>query len=78
MKICLSNNKFRGDPSASLANLTQLSGLVVSYNEFTIENFSWVGKLSSLVDLDISSINIGSDLPISFANLTQLEFLCAI
>jgi Leucine-rich repeat (LRR) protein len=72
-QISLSYNKFRGDPSASLANRTQLSRLSLGYNEFTIKTISWIGKLSSIIGLDISSINIGSDIPSSFANLTQLE-----
>ncbi|KAK2378121.1 receptor protein [Trifolium repens] len=72
-QIILAYNKFRGDPSASLANRTQLSRLSLGYNEFTIKTISWIGKLSSIIGLDISSINIGSDIPSSFANLTQLE-----
>ncbi|CAJ2668936.1 unnamed protein product [Trifolium pratense] len=78
-KINFRYNKFRGDLSTSLANLANLSFLYVGFNEFTIENISWIGKFSSLIGLDISSINIGSgtDIPLSFANLTQLEVLSA-
>jgi Leucine-rich repeat (LRR) protein len=77
MYICLEHNNFKGDPYASLANLTKLSNLYVGFNEFTIETISWIGKLSSIIILDISSVNIGSHIPLSFANLTQLNFLSA-
>ncbi|XP_039683498.1 receptor-like protein 6 [Medicago truncatula] len=73
--IFLRNNKFKGYPSASLANLTKLRTLEVALNEFTIETFSWVGRLSSLTGLDISSVNIGSGIPLSFANLTLEVFI---
>ncbi|CAJ2668934.1 unnamed protein product [Trifolium pratense] len=78
LPISLKDNKFRGDPSASLANLTKLSILNVGFNDFTADTISWIGKLSSLISLDISSVNIGSDIPLSFANITQLEVLNAI
>ncbi|XP_058736331.1 receptor-like protein 7 [Vicia villosa] len=75
MQISLGHNKFRGDPSASLEKLTKLNKLVVGFNEFTFETISWIGKLSSIFALDISSVDIGSDIPLSFANLTLLEIL---
>jgi Leucine-rich repeat (LRR) protein len=75
--ISLEYNKFRGDPSASLENRTKISELYVGYNEFTIETISWIGKFSSLIGLDISSINVGSEIPLFVANLTKLQYLSA-
>ncbi|KAL5095957.1 hypothetical protein RYX36_000284, partial [Vicia faba] len=59
IQINLQHNKFRGDPSSSLANLTKLTLLNVGFNEFTFETISWIGEVSSIITLDICSVNIG-------------------
>ncbi|KAJ1443710.1 Leucine-rich repeat [Sesbania bispinosa] len=70
-------NKFKGHLSSDLANLTKLQTLIVGYNEFTIESetMSWICKLSEMNSLDLSYVNIGSEIPLCFVNLTRLSVL---
>ncbi|PNY13763.1 receptor-like protein kinase [Trifolium pratense] len=83
LPISLKDNKFRGDPSASLANLTKLSILNVGFNDFTADTISWIGEifpsicnLKSLVHLELSYNNLSGNVLSCLGNSSRsLEVL---
>ncbi|KAH1203423.1 Receptor-like protein 35 [Glycine max] len=73
MVLDIEHNKFRGHLSSFLENLSKLRTLIVGWNEFITGTFSWICKLSGIYVLDIDLVNIDSQIPLCFANLTQLS-----
>ncbi|KAJ0794877.1 putative non-specific serine/threonine protein kinase [Helianthus annuus] len=65
-------------PHVPSLNLTSLSFLDLSFNDFNSPMPSWIFKLTNLVSLDLSGCNIHgiiSSSNYSFRNLTSLKFL---
>lgn len=58
-----------------MANLTELTCLSLSYNNFSAGALTWLAKLSKLTDVYLESINLSGGIPSSLRNLTQLTRL---
>ncbi|KAA8524854.1 hypothetical protein F0562_011277 [Nyssa sinensis] len=70
----LESNDFGGQ-IPSLASLSQLTSLSLSFNEFNRWTLPWIGKLEKLSELSLGDINLYGEIPVSLANLTQLTVL---
>ncbi|KAM5554649.1 receptor-like protein 6 [Rosa sericea] len=62
-------------PIVQLANLTQLTYLALSNNNFTGGSLSWIGKQTKLTYLDLGNINLSGPIPSWIGNLSRLEYL---
>ncbi|GLT26531.1 hypothetical protein SLA2020_015910 [Shorea laevis] len=70
----LSSN-LSGQIPPSLANLTHLTSLLLSYNQFFGPISAFIGNLKQLTSLDLSFNHFSRQIPPSLANLTQLTSL---
>ncbi|GLU17291.1 hypothetical protein SLE2022_336680 [Rubroshorea leprosula] len=68
-------NNLSGQILPSLANLTQLNSLDLSYNQFSGPIPASIGNLRQLTNLYLISNNLSGQIPSSLANLTQLTSL---
>ncbi|XP_021801079.1 receptor-like protein 12 [Prunus avium] len=66
---------FSGPIPDWFANLTQLTYLSLSHNNFSGSPLSWIGKQTKLTYLDLENINLSGYIPSSLRNLTQLSYL---
>ncbi|KAM5556975.1 hypothetical protein ABKV19_024386 [Rosa sericea] len=69
------NSSLGGKINPSLLNLTHLTYLNLSYNNFQTEIPSFFGSLKSLTHLDLSQANFGGIIPPQLGNLSSLRDL---
>ncbi|XP_071688506.1 receptor-like protein 49 [Rutidosis leptorrhynchoides] len=72
--LALGFNEFTG-PVPSLASLTKLKVLDLSYNNFETKcDYGWIDKLTNLEQLYLDDMNIADEILPSVANLTKLSY----
>ncbi|CAL2241707.1 unnamed protein product [Prunus armeniaca] len=76
VKLDLKGQSLRGKISPELVKLQHLAYLDLSFNDFSWSKIpDFIGSLSNLRHLDLSSANFGGQIPNQLGNLTHLQYL---
>ncbi|CAL8122906.1 unnamed protein product [Prunus armeniaca] len=76
VKLDLGDQSLQGKISPELIHLQHLEYLNLSYNNLSRSQIpDFIGSLSNLRHLDLSSANFGGQIPNQLGNLTQLQYL---
>ncbi|CAL9007152.1 unnamed protein product [Prunus brigantina] len=76
VKLDLGNQSLQGTISPKLVVLQHLEYLNLSFNNFDSSKIpDFIGSLSNLRYLDLSSANFGGEIPYQLENLTHLQYL---
>ncbi|XP_020412997.1 putative leucine-rich repeat receptor-like serine/threonine-protein kinase At2g24130 [Prunus persica] len=76
VKLDLEDQSLRGKISPELVKLQHLEYLDLSFNNFSGSKIpDFIGSLSNLRHLDLSSANFGGQIPNQLGNLTHLQYL---